>query len=417
MVGSNVRMVIVLALNVALNGTILWTDAFSFGDSWFVGRLLALTTVVTVGFLLSNLSHLRELPAISVTVICWILYMCCVGYATVSEFMHQYGFLLFLREAFLPSVAGPLVYLFFFIIARQDPQAINIVAVYFAVLTAINCVAFYALYQAGVYGEKPTAISAVYFPLLALPWVLSTRRTGWRWLVGAAIVATVFFSLKRTALIMIAAGAIAFTWASGASARRFRGLKTIGLCLMVAAGVFAFLRADRLQGERFVDRLASSFRDRGSGRLDIYLDVKDALFDSPWGRVLMGHGHGAAGRNVGVIAHNDLLEVPFDYGICGLAIYLFFHAALIRRSRRLVRAKSPYAPAFAVSYALFFFMSCTSNLVIFPHLFVILMSFWGFVEGVSCTGVPEAVWAPARHSFVGGRARAIGRSGGAVPWR
>jgi hypothetical protein len=45
-------------------------------------------------------------------------------------------------------------------------------------------------------------------------------------------------------------------------------------------------------------------------------------------------------------------------------------------------------------------MSCTSNLVIFPHLFVILMSFWGFMEGISSANLPAVAWRQGEYPAV-----------------
>jgi O-antigen ligase len=154
--------------------------------------------------------------------------------------------------------------------------------------------------------------------------------------------------------------------------------------LIVLTGA-VIVELDKSHSRVVLERLESMAEDQGSGRLDIYSEtIKYIANSTPW-QTLMGHGY-VSTRDIlasGKSAHNDWLEVQFDFGAVGLLLYALLHACLIRKSHSLIRGRSPLAAAFAASYALFFFMSMTSHLIIYPTYYLFLVAFWGMIEGLT----------------------------------
>ena len=100
-----------------------------------------------------------------------------------------------------------------------------------------------------------------------------------------------------------------------------------------------------------------------------------------------GLGCGGAGRPGAMIATG---------GVCaagGLLLYALLHLCLITKAYRLIRERSLYAPAFAASYMLFFCVSLTSHLILYPTYFIFLTAFWGTIgtQTVMPFGKPEDV--------------------------
>lgn len=68
----------------------------------------------------------------------------------------------------------------------------------------------------------------------------------------------------------------------------------------------------------------------GSGRSEIYSSIVDGVKQSSFGSLLYGHGFYATadltkktlGYNIAVVAHNDWLEIAYDFGLVGLILYL-----------------------------------------------------------------------------------------------
>ena len=83
--------------------------------------------------------------------------------------------------------------------------------------------------------------------------------------------------------------------------------------------------------ERFEDK-------SGSGRNQIYSFILDGIKESTIASLLLGHGFYATadftqkslGYNVAIVAHNDWLEVTYDFGLLGLILYLSIFFSLLK---------------------------------------------------------------------------------------
>ena len=118
-------------------------------------------------------------------------------------------------------------------------------------------------------------------------------------------------------------------------------------------------------------------------RLTLYREVFSLIENSSLNEVIFGHGQNAVLQYTHEFsAHNDFLEVFFDYGIIVFLVYIFLHYQLIKNSLRLIKQKSYFAAPFSVSYILFIVLSMISHVVIYPYFFI-LTAFWGMVLGIT----------------------------------
>ena len=83
---------------------------------------------------------------------------------------------------------------------------------------------------------------------------------------------------------------------------------------------------------------------------------------------------GVLGGNVS--AHNDFLEVLYDYGIVGLAIYISFFINIIRKAIKMKKDKYKYAVSFIASILMVISISLTSHLVIYLNYYAVIFVFW-----------------------------------------
>jgi O-antigen ligase len=247
-------------------------------------------------------------------------------------------------------------------------------------------VLFYSVYQfsnAGLIDEE-TQLNAVYFPLLTFPWLPLVKKSLWRYFGMTLVTLAVFYSLKRTALVALAMAAVTYVIVDYVVVtRRLRLVKVIVPAVLLCLAVVTYYRIDELRGGTFSSRLRSTSTDEGSGRLGIYAAILDELKRSSVNSVVLGHGHYSSVGYVGKTAHNDFLEVVFDYGMVGLSLYVLLHFCLITKSYKLLRSRSPFASAYAASYVVFFGMSMVSHLIIYPTYFVFMTALWGTIEGTT----------------------------------
>ena len=123
-----------------------------------------------------------------------------------------------------------------------------------------------------------------------------------------------------------------------------RTLKTIIVTIVV---VVVFYNVGKYIDDKFslniFSRLFSLSEDGGSGRIDIYSNVWESFKSSSVMNKLFGHGVNAVGT-IGAgaeKAHNDLLEVLYDYGIISFIFVTIFYISMVVEAVRLIKRKSP----------------------------------------------------------------------------
>lgn len=129
-------------------------------------------------------------------------------------------------------------------------------------------------------------------------------------------------------------------------------------------------------------RFANIESDGGSGRIDIWSQVLNDYSNSSLTKQIFGHGHYAVSSLLyGLPAHNDFLEVLYDYGILGLIPYLIIHISLLMRLFKLKRTKNYYFYSYAAMYVIFLIMSMVSILIVQQRYLVYFAIYWGCLEG------------------------------------
>lgn len=132
--------------------------------------------------------------------------------------------------------------------------------------------------------------------------------------------------------------------------------------------------------------LANIRQDGGSNRVYIYGQlwihqmqggIKHWLIGDGYNSVLLSHicTDGLAGEYVS--AHNDFLEVLYDYGIIGIILYIVFLIFMIQRGINMKKKNYKYANAFIGSIVMVIILSMTSHLIIYLNYYAAMFAFWG----------------------------------------
>ncbi|MBQ3946470.1 MAG: hypothetical protein II670_12820, partial [Alphaproteobacteria bacterium] len=95
---------------------------------------------------------------------------------------------------------------------------------------------------------------------------------------------------------------------------------------------------------------------------------------------ILGRGYGSIVLSRHTNAHNDALQMLFEYGIIGLFVYIAMFIYAIKRARVLRRNNSEYYLGYAISIVIFIVLGMVSNLVVFNSYFAFICAFWGIVE-------------------------------------
>ena len=219
-------------------------------------------------------------------------------------------------------------------------------------------------------------INCLYFGLCLLPTVFIHKKLWFRLFIIGFLTVNVILSGKRAALILFVLGLLIplLTMISG----RQKG-RTIRIIIFVFLAVFLIYNFLSTRFDIIIfERMDNIFDDGGSGRDIIYERVWNSFKEASFIKKLFGHGFNSVSilTFVKTSAHNDFLEILYDYGIVGLIVYLAMLLKLIRYSRMLYVVKSQFAPMFLCAVIIFLVLSTFSHLIIYPTYIIFLLFFF-----------------------------------------
>lgn len=231
--------------------------------------------------------------------------------------------------------------------------------------------------------NEDATTNASYFVLYLLPLVLCVEVKWIRILSVIAAIVVVVSSSKRGGTIAVLLASIVFF----ITEYFFIKEKKINLGIIVFGVITAAIviyGSSYIQELTVFGRIENLADDEGSGRMDIYRHTLVMIADANIFNFFLGHGWN---RVVGdsalhLSAHNDFLEVMYDFGLIGLILYVSLYFFLIRKGVRLIKTKSQYASAMLVSIALFFVNSLFSHIIIYPAYFCSFTMCWGYIFGM-----------------------------------
>lgn len=226
--------------------------------------------------------------------------------------------------------------------------------------------------------------NAVFYPLLMLPWIACVSNTTKRWIMVAIVALCAITALKRSGIIILSISVLFLYYNDFMYKKRLKA-KTIIAAFFILIGVLAIYhyKADSISDIN--QRFSMLEEDGGSGRDDIYKDVIARYASADLVQQILGQGFDSVrgestDTTLALSAHNDFLEVMYDFGIVGLLFYVLIHLSLIKWTVRLFRSGSPLAFPLLISYICFFVMSMVSHLIIYPTYFGLLTAFWAYAE-------------------------------------
>lgn len=349
------------------------------------GRILFISDFVLLAFMIFNYQLLSRLPSLVSLVFIWLLWM-----VTTCLLLFSYG-TQDVVSALLEVSYCPLLFLLFFVSIRQKPERFHKTNIIFFLLLAFTVPLFILVlnFQNRLSVSTFSLLNDVYFLLLLLPWVLLYPKIQWKSIGILVIIIAVLLSMKRTALLSLVVALVIYFLLERIRVRRLiDGRFLFGVFAFAAIMLPLYSYIDTQTDSYLLSRISSSSDDKGSGRVDIYNEVIKLQNESNISSWVIGHGHNRVVKSTSefVSAHNDWLEVLFDYGLVGLVLYSCFHLLLLRKILRLLKLRSYYGPPMAASYALFFLISLSSHLVIYSSYFSYLMAFWGSIFAISESG-------------------------------
>lgn len=221
-------------------------------------------------------------------------------------------------------------------------------------------------------------IGGAYIPLFLLPCMLLHKKKAFHVISFVAIFILLLISGRRGGFVALIIAAFLYLLLTvKANKKNFLFIVALGIAITFIYLNYGDVLFDSFTMRRFADNDGS---DITSGRNVIYANVIDLILNSNIIQLFCGHGMGAVALYTSshMTAHNDYLEILFDYGLIGFIFYIYFQIQIIKVFLRMRRDKSDYIYAFSTWCAIFFTVSFVSHIYEYPF-FYLLTFFLGFV--------------------------------------
>ena len=226
--------------------------------------------------------------------------------------------------------------------------------------------------------------SASYIFLLLLPFFLVSNNKILMWGGVVFIAALMVFSLKRGGILSFALALMVFFGVESIITKRKAKIKSlIGIILVMAiiALVVTYWLGDYF--DTIVERFRSISDDGGSSRDSVYETTWTMITRSEPTSLFFGHGWNMVLEDspMDLSAHNDFMEVIYDFGVFAFCRYLFFFYRLYKTMFRLIKLRSVNAAPFAFSVITFTINSTIAHVFIYPFNFIAVAAVWGYILG------------------------------------
>ncbi len=203
----------------------------------------------------------------------------------------------------------------------------------------------------GIYSTQTGAVADVYYLLCLLPLLMIYMEK--LWLIPMSVCGiAILISGKRMGIILFVLMVLSYylilSIKSG-SIRVYVG-SIIKLVLIIALFVTAFHLINASFNDNLFERINRIVEDNdSSGRFERWNSVLHNFAKSNVSRWIFGYGRGSVAKFFGGNAHNDFLEILYNYGIFAFGAYVLYVVTLIIEMFRMLKDRYVYAPQFVMA--------------------------------------------------------------------
>lgn len=218
------------------------------------------------------------------------------------------------------------------------------------------------------------SINSIYYILCCFPFVFRIRSPFLRIFLLVIIMITVLLSGKTTCIILCSISCVFFY-----SKKIFMSFRR-SIAIIISISVLSFvINANIVITDLDVTELFDSISSdltNGSGRYNIYQEVYSNFCASDINHLVFGHGYNGVSKSIGIGAHNDFLQVLFDYGLVGFLIYIYFWITLIYNLLLMYQVSDRWI-LYAISIIIFLGVSSVSNFINTQVPMILFSIYWG----------------------------------------
>lgn len=225
-------------------------------------------------------------------------------------------------------------------------------------------------------------IGSAFYLLYLLPLILTFNSKLIKISATVIVVLTLFLSMKRSGVLALGISLFCFIFVRQYVNHRFNVKSFVGslVTIMAIGFLFVYLGSRDSGRENIFERFENIEKDQGSGRLEVWEHTAALITGQNTGSLMVGNGYNAVLRDsrLQLSAHNDLLEVTYDYGLIGTMLYIAAFLSITFYTVKMILSRSRYAPSMVMSYTIFFIQSMVSHIIIYYWASLFMLT-WGYI--------------------------------------
>lgn len=242
----------------------------------------------------------------------------------------------FFREfcgAILPAFAS-------YYLIRSNKLSVELLRIFFYVMFVASIIAFFHDTVAQMMEENKTEITSNYayrfvYLMPFVPYIKGYLKVFVLWIIAFAIC---LLSAKRGTIITLTLEMMLFYWWQLKDSRH-KGIFLIGIVVVLAVAS-DYLYQYYLNDPYFHARVEATLQGKTSGRDILITKILSSFNDLGLIRMIVGCGFASTVTAAGNYAHNDWVEMLYDFGLIGIFVYAVFYISIIltiRKSKREIR--------------------------------------------------------------------------------
>ena len=215
-----------------------------------------------------------------------------------------------------------------------------------------------------------------YYTLYMLPLILLTCGNKRRVAFVVFTLLVLITSIKRGGIIAMGGGLAVYAIAYMIASPKVKVSAIIGGLVVVVGLGAMFVSMANTDENDLMERFSNMENDEGSGRTVTWAKTYALIENSDAGSLILGHGYKAVEQDsqMGWSAHNDFLEVCYDYGLIGLILFTLAELSLMMDVIGHLRRKTPYAQAMSFFFASTFMLSMASHVIVYQWVNVVMLT-------------------------------------------
>lgn len=233
-------------------------------------------------------------------------------------------------------------------------------------------------------GEEQGFRDAIFPVLMLTPFAL-LQQNKLRFLHIVISLALVLISAKRSAILAILLAFFAYFIINFSILGKKQAAKRLKILIpMVLIVGFLYYLSTKGLFSMGLDRFRAINDDSGSGRDLIYGPLLNSFEQSSFWEQVFGHGTGSTRAVVGKLAHNDFLQVLYDFGVISLALFTIIYFSFIQMAFKMRRRIDEFREEYSVyiyNLILFVVIGFLNCFVSSPHVFSASTLCFGYILG------------------------------------